>query len=76
MAKIIRERYEDGVLVERHIEGSNFKPWRWTMLFIHLIIAVSLATIALITVRDNMAYDPASQEEASPARCDAARIQS
>lgn len=29
MPKIIREKYENGVLVERQTEGSNTTPWHW-----------------------------------------------
>ena len=48
MPRIIRERYENGVLVERTIEGSNFKPRKWLLLFAHLVIAISLAVLAAV----------------------------
>ena len=43
MSKIIREKYENGVLVERQTEGSNTTPWHWLMLVVHTVIAISLA---------------------------------
>lgn len=32
MPRIIRERYENGVLIERTIEGSTFKVRKWLTL--------------------------------------------
>jgi len=29
MPRVIRQKNENGVLVERHIEGSKFKPRKW-----------------------------------------------
>ena len=42
MPRIIRERYENGILIERTIEGSNATPWHWLMLVVHTVIAISL----------------------------------
>jgi hypothetical protein len=69
MPKIIREKYENGVLVERHVEGSKAKPWRWLMLAAHSIIAISLAVLALIAVHDSMVLGNAlfQDETALPA---------
>ncbi len=43
MSKIIREKYENGVLVERQTDGLNTTPWHWLMLVVHTVIAISLA---------------------------------
>jgi Cu/Ag efflux pump CusA len=40
--KIIREKYENGVLVERQTEGSNTTHWHWLMLAVHTVIAITL----------------------------------
>ena len=50
MSRIIRERYENGILVERTVEGSNTTPWHWLMLVVHTVIAISL--VALVAVAD------------------------
>jgi hypothetical protein len=71
MPKIILEKYENGVLVERQTEGSNFKPWKWAMTVIHLLIAISLAVLAVVALSDSMALRSAlSQDEATPTSCD------
>jgi len=70
MPRIIRERYENGVLVERIIEGSNFKPRKWLMLFAHLVIAISLAVLATVTLMDSLATRSLFGDEAAPASCE------
>ena len=50
MPRIIRERYENGILVERTVEGSNFKPWKWLQLGVHLVIAASLVVLTTVAV--------------------------
>ena len=55
MPKIIREKYENGVLVERQTEGSNTTPWHWLMLVVHTVIAITLAVLAVMAVNDSMA---------------------
>jgi hypothetical protein len=69
MARIIREKYENGVLVERHIEGSKFKPRKWLMVFAHLVIAASLAVLAAVNVIDSLAARASLADESSPASC-------
>lgn len=63
MTKIIRERYEAGVLVSREIEGSNRLFLDLAKLGIHLVIAVSVAVIAALSAIDSLgytqSYDPA-----------------
>ena len=56
MAKIIRERYEAGSLVSREIEGSSVSYLDIAKLFIHLVIAVSVAVIAALNVMDSLGY--------------------
>jgi len=71
MPRIIRERYGNGVLVERQIEGSAFNLRKWAQLTIHSIIAISLAVLAALAVHDSLAVrNSLSQEETSAANCE------
>lgn len=72
MPRIIREKYENGVLVERHIEGSAFKLRKWVQLTIHSIIAISLAVLAAVAVLDSLAARAALADEYAPTSCDEA----
>lgn len=56
MSKIIRERYEAGVLVSRETEGSNVTLIEIAKLCVHLVIAVSIAVIAVLSVMDTLGY--------------------
>ena len=57
MAKIIREKYEDGVLVSREIEGRKSGSLKVIKLLIHLVIAFSVAIIAALSLMDSRNYD-------------------
>jgi hypothetical protein len=71
MPRIIRERYGNGVLVERQIEGSAFNLRKWAQLTIHSIIAISLTVLATVVVHDSLAVrNSLSQEETSAANCE------
>ena len=71
MPRIIREKHENGVLVERQTEGSNTTPWHWLMLVVHTVISVSLVAPVVISVHDSLALGSALlQEETSPASCE------
>ncbi len=71
MPRIIREKYENGVLVERQTEGSNFEPWKWGMLALHLVVATSLAVLAAVAVRDSLALGNAVMtDESAPTSCE------
>ena len=71
MSRINRERYENGILVERIVEGSNFKLRKWLILFADLTIAASLAVLAAVAVHGSMTLGSALlQEETSPASCE------
>ena len=71
MSRIIRERYENGILVERTVEGSNTTPWHWLMLVVHTVIAISLVALVVISVHDSLALGSALlQEETSAASCE------
>ena len=70
MPRIIRERYENGALIERTIEGSTFKARKWLMLFAHLVIAASLAVLAAVTLMDSLATRAVLGDEAAPASCE------
>jgi hypothetical protein len=71
MSRIIHERYENGILVERTIEGSNSTPWHWLMLVVHSVIAISLVVLATVAVIDSLTMrNTLSQEETSAASCE------
>jgi hypothetical protein len=75
--RIIREKYENGVLVERHIEGSNFKPRKWLLLFAHLVIAASLVELVAISIHDSPTLRAIqSEDDTSPASCGQPRLRS
>lgn len=77
MPKIIRERYENGVLVERHIEGSTLKLRKWAMLATHLVIAACLAILAAVAVHDSLALGNAlSDEDSIPTHCEQPQVRS
>ena len=77
MPKIIREKYENGVLVERHIEGAAFKLRKWVQLTVHSIIAISLAVLAAVAVIDSLAlHGTMIDEDARPAGCEQPRFRS
>ena len=71
MPKIIREKYENGVLVERQTEGSNTTPWHWLMLVVHTVIAISLVVLTTVAVIDSLTMrNTLLQEETSAASCE------
>ncbi len=77
MPKIIREKYENGVLVERQTEGSNTTPWHWLMLVVHTVIAITLVVLATVAVHDSLTLRASmSEEEASPTSCEQPRLRS
>lgn len=71
MAKIIREKFENGVLVERQTEGANTTPWHWLILVVHLVIAISLVVLVAISVHDSLSLGNALlREETASSVCD------
>ena len=77
MPRIIREKYENGVLVERQVEGSNTTPWHWLMLVVHTVIAVSLVALVAISIHDSLALRAIQAEDAaSPTSCEQPRLRS
>ncbi|MBK8890874.1 MAG: hypothetical protein IPN75_11055 [Dechloromonas sp.] len=77
MPKIIREKYENGVLVERQTEGSNTTPWHWLMLVVHTVIAITLVVLATVAVHDSLTLRASmSEEDASPTSCEQPRLRS
>ena len=71
MSRIIRERYENGILVERTVEGSNTTPWHWLMLVVHTVIAISLVALVAIYIHDSLALRAIqSEENASQTSCE------
>ena len=77
MSRIIREKYEDGVLVERQTEGSNTTPWHWLTLVVHTVIAISLVALVAIAIHDSLALRAIqSEEDASQTSCERPRYRS
>ncbi|MER2506631.1 MAG: antitoxin family protein [Azonexus sp.] len=77
MPKIIREKYENGVLVERQTEGSNTTPWHWLMLVVHSVIAITLVVLAAVAVHDSLTLRATlSEDDASQASCEQPRFRS
>jgi hypothetical protein len=77
MARIIREKYENGVLVERQTEGSNTTPWHWLMLVVHTVIAINLIALVAISIHDSLTLRATlSEDDASPASCEQPRFRS
>ena len=71
MPRIIQERYDNGVLIERTIEGSTVKARKWLALFAHLVIAISLAVLTTVAVHDSLTFGSAlSEEDAPQASCE------
>ena len=71
MPRIIRERYENGILVERTIEGSNSTPWHWLMLVVHTSSPSALVVLVAVAVHDSLTLGSALlQEETSAASCE------
>jgi len=56
MAKIIREKYEAGVLISREVEVTGASPLKIAQLCVHIVIAISVAVIAVLSVRDSLNY--------------------
>jgi len=77
MPKIIREKYDNGVLVERQIEGSNTTPWHWLTLVVHTVIAISLVALVAISIHDSLALRAIqAEEDASQTSCEQPRFRS
>lgn len=77
MPKIIREKYENGALVERQIEGSNTTPWHWLTLVVHTVIAISLVALVAISVHDSLALRAIQAgDDAAQASCQQPRLRS
>ncbi len=56
MAKIIREKFENGVLVSREIEDSGVNALKVAKFCVQLVIALGVTVIAVQSVRDGSAY--------------------
>lgn len=61
MKKIIREKYENGVLVSREVEVTGTRWAKLAKLWIHIVVALSLATIAIVAVHDSLLSAAAGQ---------------
>lgn len=77
MPKIIHEKYENGVLVERKTEGSNTTPWHWLVLVVHTVIAICLVALVILSVHDSLSVRAALfEEDASQTNCEQPRLRS
>ena len=76
MPRIIREKYENGVLMERQTEGSNTTPWHWLMLVVHTVIAMTLVALVAISIHDSLTLRASIEEDVSPASCEQPRLRS
>ncbi len=77
MAKIIRERYEAGVLVSREVEDSGVNTLEAAKLCVQLVIAISVAVIAVLGVRDSLLYwGMAEQAGMTDSACSAPKLSS
>jgi hypothetical protein len=77
MPKIIREKYEDGVLVERQIEGSNTTPWHWLTLIVHTVIAISLVALVAVSIHDSLALRAIqAEDDAAQTSCERSGVSS
>ena len=54
MAKVVREKYENGVLVERTVEVTGIRPGKWVRMMVQVTVAISLAVLAFISVHDSL----------------------
>ena len=77
MPKIIREKYENGVLTEHQIEGLNTTPWHRLMLVVHTVIAITLVVLTTVAVHDNLTLRATmTEDDASQASCEQPRFRS
>ena len=77
MPRIIREKYENGVLMERQTEGANTTHWHWLTLVVHTVIAISLVALVAVAVHDSLTLSATlSDDDASPASCEQPRLRS
>ena len=77
MSRIIRERYENGILVERTVEGSNTMPWHWLTPVVHTVIAISLVVLVASSFHDSLSLRAIeAQENASAASCEQSGVRS
>lgn len=56
MTKIIREKYEAGVLIAREVEENGSNAMEIAKLGVLIVIAVAVVAIAALNLRDSLAY--------------------
>jgi len=77
MAKIIREKYEAGVLVSREVEVTNRNTLKIVRLCVQIVIAIGVSVIAVLDVRDSITYaGMIDQAGLTDSACQAPRISS
>jgi len=76
MKKIIREKYENGVLVSRDVEVIGSGRSKLVKLVIHLVVAISLAIIAIVITHDSLTAAALGTAEITGTSCQAPAIRS
>ena len=77
MTRIVREKYEAGILVCREIECSGASYVEVAKLCVHLVIAASIAVIAALSVLDRLNNSDVNDlSGVSESACRSSRIES
>lgn len=77
MAKIIREKFENGVLVSREIESSGQDALQIAKLCVQIVIAIGISVIAVLQFHDSLTLSGmVEQAGIVDSACQAPRISS
>ncbi len=55
MAKIIREKFENGVLVSREVEQNGADALQVAKLCVQIVIAIGICVMTVLHIRDSIA---------------------
>lgn len=55
MAKIIREKFENGVLVSREVEHNGADALQVAKLCVQIVIAIGICAMTVLHIRDSIA---------------------
>lgn len=77
MAKIIREKFEDGVLVSREVEHNGSDALQVAKLCVQIVIAIGIGVMAVLHIRDSIALSSmVDQAGMVDSACEAPRLSS
>ena len=77
MAKIIREKFENGVLVSREVEQSGQDVLQVAKLCVQIVIAIGICVMVVLQIRDSIALSGmVDQAGMVDSTCQAPRISS